>query len=290
MYVTIAIPFYNAEKYLLDAIKSVFMQTYQKWELILIDDGSTDRSLGIAKSINDPRVQVYADGKNKKLAARLNEVVELAKYDFIARMDADDLMLPQRIEILINLLQNKEHIDLVSCGVLSVKNNLILVGARGSNTTNYCLDGLLKRKQGFVHAALIAKKSWYLRNKYDESLPFAQDRDLWLNAASKNDFKAESIAQPLYIYREEGNVSARKLLKAYSLERKMFVKYSKRLPFSLLLNSFIKSIIVNLLNLFGQTHRLQTRRSSNIINDEYVYEYKQFIKKLKEFDIPLIKN
>src|SRR5690554_4188978 len=90
--VSIGIPFFNAEAYLLDAIKSVFAQTHQNWELILLDDGSTDRSLEIARSIDDPRVRVYSDGQNKHLAARLNEIARLARYEYLARMDADDLM------------------------------------------------------------------------------------------------------------------------------------------------------------------------------------------------------
>ena len=109
MGITIGLPFYNAENYLELAIKSVFAQTYQDWELILMDDGSTDRSLEIAKSINDPRVSVYSDGKNKKLAARLNEIVRLAKYDYLARMDADDLMSTKRIETQMNILKNNPH-------------------------------------------------------------------------------------------------------------------------------------------------------------------------------------
>ena len=81
MKITIAIPFYNAEEYLPDAIRSVFAQTFQDWELLLIDDGSTDASLAIANSVDDERVRVISDGKNKKLAARLNEVTQWAKYD-----------------------------------------------------------------------------------------------------------------------------------------------------------------------------------------------------------------
>ena len=59
--VSIGLPFFNAERFLIDAVKSVFAQTHQDWELILMDDGSTDRSLEIAKSIRDPRVRVYSD-------------------------------------------------------------------------------------------------------------------------------------------------------------------------------------------------------------------------------------
>ena len=94
---TIGIPFFNAEATLLDAVRSVFAQTHQDWELLLVDDGSTDRSLELARSIDDPRVRVYSDGRNKRLAARLNEISRLARFDHVARMDADDVCLPERL-------------------------------------------------------------------------------------------------------------------------------------------------------------------------------------------------
>src|SRR5690606_40978508 len=71
---------------------SLFPYTTLFRSLILIDDGSTDGSLEIAKSVTDPRVRVYSDGVNMRLAARLNQINSLARYDYIARMDADDLM------------------------------------------------------------------------------------------------------------------------------------------------------------------------------------------------------
>ena len=113
-YVTIGIPIYNAESTLIDAVRSVFAQTHKNWELILVDDGSTDRSLEIAKSIDDPRVTVYSDGENRKLAGRLNQLVSMAKHDFIARMDADDMMAPNRIETLLKILVNNDKYDLAS--------------------------------------------------------------------------------------------------------------------------------------------------------------------------------
>ncbi|MEK5752755.1 glycosyltransferase family 2 protein, partial [Acinetobacter variabilis] len=75
MYISIGIPFFNAEKYLEDAIKSVLAQTFQNWELILVDDGSIDRSLEIARSFNDPRIRIIADGHNRRLAYRLNQII-----------------------------------------------------------------------------------------------------------------------------------------------------------------------------------------------------------------------
>ena len=113
--VTIGLPFYNAEKYLALAIESVLQQTYTNWELLLLDDGSTDNSLSIAQSYaqKDSRIKVISDGKNKNLATRLNELPSLAQGLYLARMDADDIMLPARIERQLAVLKAHPEIDVL---------------------------------------------------------------------------------------------------------------------------------------------------------------------------------
>ena len=97
--VYVGIPFYNAEKYLDYAIRSVLNQTYTNWKMTLIDDGSTDSSLALArKYTSDTRVKVISDGRNKGLVYRLNELVKLSDCKYFVRMDADDIMHPQRLE------------------------------------------------------------------------------------------------------------------------------------------------------------------------------------------------
>ena len=287
MFVTIAIPFYNAEKYLTDSIKSVFAQTHQDWELILIDDGSTDGSLKIAQSVNDSRVRVISDGKNKKLAARLNEVTELAQYDYIARMDADDLMSPDRIKIQIDIFKENPNLDVVSTGVFSVKNDLSLVGVRGADFTNIDLDGLLRKKTGIVHAAVVAKKDWYKRNKYDESLSIAQDIDLWLRATKNNDLIALTIKNPLYVYREEDNVTANKMMRALRNERNMYSKYvdNQFLRYKLSFVSYIKSVLVNIFDKVDLIKFLQKSRNRNEINNTDFQEYNNIIAKIKNTNV-----
>ena len=108
VFVTIAIPFYNAEKYLAQAIDSVVWQTYHNWELLLIDDGSTDRSLEIAKEyvLKDKRIKIFSDGDNKNLGYRLNQIPNLVDTLYLARMDADDLMDADRLKIQLDYLKN----------------------------------------------------------------------------------------------------------------------------------------------------------------------------------------
>lgn len=283
--VTIAIPFYNAEKYLLDAIKSVFAQTYKDWELILIDDGSTDNSLAIAKSINDPRVRVYSDGKNKKLAARLNEITHLAKYDFIARMDADDLMHPQRLEIQYNILKNNPDLDMVSTGVYSVLNDLSLVGKRGSNFTNLSYKDIISKRKGLIHASLLVKKKWYENNFYDESLSIAQDLDLWLRSSKNDKLNAVSIDKPLYIYREEINVTHKKLLAAYNNEMIMILKYNTFLS-RYYIKVFMKSVIIRLLKLLNISLNFQKNRNFKTSLQEEK-NFHKCIRQILKYELPL---
>ena len=286
MPITIAIPFYNAENYLLEAIRSVFAQTYKEWELLLIDDGSTDNSLNIARSVKDARVRVLSDGKNKRLAGRLNEVTKLAKYDFIARMDADDLMVANRLELQMKEFAENPDLDIITTGVFSVLNNLELKGVRGSNFVNPSFDDIITKKIGITHAALIARKSWYQRNEYDESLKIAQDLDLWIRSSKKNDLKIKSIATPLYVYREEDNVTLQKLNRAYKNERKMIKKYAEKGKFKLQLKSYIKTIIVKIIAFLGKIHKLQERRSNEKLSQNMIEAYLEEIKLLKKVKIP----
>lgn len=130
MPITIGIPFYNAERYLADAIRSIFAQTYQDWELILVDDGSTDASLEIARSVKDKRVRVISDGTNKKLPARLNQIVGEAKYELIARMDSDDMASPRRFDKQLPCFDDLD-IQIVSTGIGLFSDNGNLLGMQG---------------------------------------------------------------------------------------------------------------------------------------------------------------
>lgn len=286
MSITIAIPFFNAENYLKDAIQSVFAQTHQDWELILLDDGSTDSSLEIARSIDDPRVRVISDGKNKRLASRLNEVTKIANYDFIARMDADDIMSPQRLEKQLNILNNYSHIDLVTCGNYSLSNSGEVKGVRWHKSTSISLNDLLNKKgSGVLHAAILARKQWYMRNHYNESLKTAQDYELWVRASSKNDFNIYLMQEPLYYYREEGNVSLEKLLRAYSIERLLLKKYVPKNKTQLLIKSHIKTYVVKFLNIIKQNDLLLKVRSDRI-DEQYFNVVNKELEKIKNTKVP----
>lgn len=267
--ITVGIPFYNAELYLADAIKSVMAQTYQNWELILVDDGSKDNSLMIAKDFEkqDSRIRVISDGINKKLPARLNQIISEAKGEYIARMDADDVISPKRLEMQLTVLEEESNIDLVSTGILSLKNDLSLIGYRGTpSDKEITLNDAIMGTTGIIHASLMARTKWWRRNLYNINNKLAEDHELWLKAFLANDLKVAFIEKPLYYYREDLNIQLDKLLTAYNSQ----INIIQSLPSDLLsdsvkknfLNKFrIKKLLVRAIFLIGKDSLLHKRRA-----------------------------
>lgn len=288
---TIGIPFYNAERFLADAIRSIFAQTYQDWELLLVDDGSSDKSLQIARSVDDPRVRVLSDGRNRKLPYRLNQITSEARYDIIGRMDADDIISPNRFEKQMVILRDYKEIDLVTTGVCSLTDDNIPIGVRcGSPNGGLTGRRLLLGRCAVVHAAMLGRKEWFQRNPYNDQLPRAQDHELWVRAFSNNDFRLHILGEALYYYREEGNVAKNKLLGAYRSQRYLCKEYG-HLSFSplelsaLTLKSYFKATLVGILAAFNKTNFLLSRRNQPL-DDKLLSQFNREIKVVLDTEVP----
>ena len=293
--ISIGIPFYNAEDTLLDAVRSIFAQTHKNWELILVDDGSTDRSLELAKSIKDPRVRVYSDGENLRLAARLNQITKLAKYDYLARMDADDLISPIRLEKQLDLLLSQPDIDLVSTGVCSLNNDYEPIGIRCVRPNHSITpSGLLRGGSGIVHASLLGRRSWFEQNPYKESMLKSQDTNLWVRSYSKNNLSVAFISEPYYYYREDNNVTKKQLLTAYRMGRHTILSDAKN-GFSLKIKS--KAIIDNLIKTFAvqffssvALKAARKRRNSTLLSESQKTSLTAEISKIRNTPLPIADN
>lgn len=272
MSVTIAIPFYNSEEYLEFSIKSVLAQSFTDWELILVDDGSTDGSLKIANSfaLTDKRIKVVSDGENKKLPARLNQIISLAKYDLIARMDSDDLMPVFRIERQVEFLKNNPEFDLVTTGVCSINGKNEVIGARIPNTKyqHLTLDKMYKGQHQIVHASVVVKKDWYKRNLYDEKMERAQDYELWMRAFINEDLKIGYLEFAGYYYREDLNITKIKSLKTYEMGWVIIDIYGSRFGnvFRKKTTMILKSLLVRFIFFINCESYLQNRRFKNPID------------------------
>jgi glycosyltransferase involved in cell wall biosynthesis len=270
--VTIGLPFFNPGKYIVLAVKSIFAQTYTNWELIIIDDGSSDGSYDIVKNIDDKRVIIYRDGKNKGLAARLNEITEKARGEYIARMDADDIMSPYRLEQQCRILNSNQHVDAVTTGLVYLDKRGRVLGAK--NGFSPSADEVFIRG-GYLHASLLARKKWFLKFPYNENLRRAEDRDLFIRAtlSGSNIFV---LKEPLYMYRFIDNVRVSAWTQSYFEEVKIFLRYARETNnyflYFLALRSLLKIVVLNGLSVFDGEQLLTIKKMKNLdtINNELI--------------------
>lgn len=212
MLVTIAIPVYNGESYLRDAIQSVVNQTFQDWELYLINDGSTDNSLAIMQeyALNDIRIKVIDDGQNKGLVTRLNQSIETAIGKYYARMDADDIMYVTRIEEQVRFLESHPDVDVLGTSIMIIDNENNIVGSNMH-------DG---KVNAFIHPTVMGKSEWFRANPYCGWALRAEDMELWSRTASKSNFWA--LDKPLLFYREFGVPVTKKYIQTQKLYLESF--------------------------------------------------------------------
>ena len=267
--VSIGLPFYNDRSTLELSIQSVFAQTYKNWELILVDDGSKDGSLNIAKKITDKRVRLISDGSNKGLIARLNQIALLAKGKYLARMDADDLMQPLRIEKQVIYLENNPGVDLVDTGAYSIYRDEEPKGKRGLQNINTNAKYVLTHAM-LLHASVVGKTGWFLHNPYNKDYIRAEDYELWCRTFNYSKFGR--IKEPLYIVRE-GKINVKSYLKSSETIRKIITHYWRGI---LSPNEFKKAIFIlhakenayRFFSILNMHHLLVNTRNAHLTTQE----------------------
>ncbi len=262
--ISVGIPFYNAEKFLAYAILSVFCQSYTNWELILLDDGSTDNSLKIAKQFayTDQRIKVLCDGENKKLPYRLNQLINESQGKFIARMDADDIMHPRRLETQLKYLLENEAFDLVSTGLVSIDDQNRVCGFRSVNSLTTEISNSFRFH--IAHPTVMARKEWYLRNLYSLNYPRAEDFELWCRAYDKKDLNIAILPDLLLFYREFGNISINNLLKTCSDEHQIRNYYQMNNKIYNFIYFNFKYIFIYIIGVLGLGQNLSKRRNREL--------------------------
>jgi glycosyltransferase involved in cell wall biosynthesis len=198
---TVGIPFLDEEHTLAAATRSILRQTVSEIEVLLVDDGSTDRSLEIARSFSDPRVVVLSDGTRRGLPARLNEITRRARAEVVVRMDADDVSHPTRLERQLACLEATAS-DAVGCWIALIDENEHVFAISEAPTTIRSAAEVLDWGV-FPHASMVARRSWLLENPYNEMLTRAEDRELFCRTIRTSRFGV--VPEVLYVVR----VSAR---------------------------------------------------------------------------------
>ena len=270
--VTIGIPFYKDAQYLRFAIQSVINQTYTNWELILMDDGSTDGSLDIAKHFSDPRVRVISDGANKGLPSRLNEIVALANGDYVARMDGDDIMHPQRIEKQVEYMESHPDVNVLGTAayVINDSNDIIGVTKPWLITPRRTEDIFIVGS--FVHPSVMARKEWFVANPYDPSFRRMQDLELWIRTLPFSSFN--SMKSPLLFYRAVEKNVTQKYLSTQKYSRGFYynvlIKRRKDIYLGLKLyfKTYLKAFVYLLMSYMGKTDSLVKKRYNTLAPED----------------------
>ncbi len=210
--VSVGMPVYNAGRYLRAAVLSVMAQRFRRWELILIDDASTDGALASIADLQDPRIRILRGAKNLGLASRLNEAVGLARGKYFARMDQDDISHPERLERQVEFLESNPTIDVVGsrCLLIDGKGHAAGVLEFPSEHGDICRRpwrGIL-----LPHPTWLGKTEWFRHHPYTSPGPyFCEDQDLLLRAHRESTFGA--LPEPLLAYRVRGPIPTGKLLR-----------------------------------------------------------------------------
>lgn len=229
MLISIGMPVYNCEETIVPALRSLIYQSYANWELWLIDDGSTDRTLAAAAGIRDPRIHIIADGQRKNLSARLNQAVILSRGKYFARMDGDDIAYPERLAAQIHYLENHSDIDLVGGRVLIFKNNGTVVGTYPFRESHH--EICLTPYSGFYlpHPTWMGKIEWFQKHLYRAAFTKSQDYELLLRTYRHSRFAA--IPEILCGYRVNSLSLKSILLSRYFFSRALirFDKYQKNI-------------------------------------------------------------
>lgn len=201
--VSVVMPAYNAEKTIKEAIESILNQTYKNFEFIIVNDGSTDRTLNIIESYakKDRRIAVLNNGKNCGIAATRNNGTKKAKGKYIAVHDADDISLPDRLEKQKEFLEKNPAVGVVGSflEIFDDKTKRI-IGVR-----KYPKEDKKLRKMIFFvcpiaqPAAMIRKEAFDKIGFYDEKYPPSEDIDLWFRIGEK--YKFSNIQKSLVRYR-----------------------------------------------------------------------------------------
>jgi glycosyltransferase involved in cell wall biosynthesis len=208
--ISVVMPVFNGDDFLELAIKSVLAQTYNNFEFIIINDGSTDNSLEIIRKFSDNRIKLITNDQNLGIIKTLNKGMKLSQGDYIVRMDSDDICHPNRFEKQLRYMEN--HKDVAICGTWI---NEINEKGKNLRTKSYSTDSIqLKYELLFsnvlAHPSIIIRKNIFDLNEfyYDENYIHAEDFELW-NRLSKK-YRIANIPETLLNYRISKNGISRK--------------------------------------------------------------------------------
>ena len=204
--VSVLMPAFNAENYIAESIQSVIDQTLLNWELIVLDDGSTDNTQNIVKKIinkyesNSSEIRLLSHPYNQGLISTRNDLLTAANGNYIAWLDADDLYDPQKLQKQIHQFKNNQHIDICATEYFTLDMSNNRLKKRKCYSRDADLKALLTVYNPICNSSTMIKSDVAKRFPFLEDKNYAEDYDVWCRMAS-NGFHFFTIKEPMLIYR-----------------------------------------------------------------------------------------
>lgn len=253
--ISVIMGIYNCSSTLAESIDSIFAQTYSDFELIMCDDGSSDNTYSVAMKYKEKypdRIILIKNEQNMGLNFTLNRCLELARGEYIARMDGDDISLPERFKTEVDFLDNNPEYAIVSCPMIFFDEN----GDFGTNARIPYpqITDFVRNSPFFCHAPCMVRRNAFLDVQgytVDKRLLRYEDCNLWYKLYAKG-YRGHNLSIPLYKMRDDQNAFKRRTFS--SRMRSVYVQYNgfklvnmpkKYYPY--LLVQFIRSFCIGIL-------------------------------------------
>ena len=218
MKISVVMSVYNAEKYLSEAIESILSQTFSDFEVILINDKSADESLSIMEEYQkrDSRIRILNNDVNLGLTKSLNKGLEIARGEYIARMDADDISVPERFQKQVDFLDSHQDYSFVSCIARYIDENGNPEQLRLFPETNEEIYAMMPKVDAVMNPGVMFRRTDIEKiGNYCEDFRVVQDYDLWFRGMAAG-YKFYNIQEPLVLFRRNESYNSRKS-KAYRM-------------------------------------------------------------------------
>jgi glycosyltransferase involved in cell wall biosynthesis len=255
--------------------------------VLITIDGATDDSADIACRYTDPRIRTIISDENRGVSYRINQQVNMARGHFFARMDADDIMFPDRIEKQVKFMHENPGIDVIGSQAVIIDGDNKIIGFRESDTV--FSSSSIRKKILFIHPTVFGRTDWFRKNPYSEDLAGVEDFYLWNTTFRRSGFHVLDI--PLMFYRDPPvTLNSTYLLRQKQMRRTLIRLHRNSLMsacmfYKFYLRSMLKSLIYKFLWTVNLSDKLVSGRNIPVPYDKLPF-YADMLENMIRTDHP----
>jgi len=270
--VSVLLPCRNGARTLGLALRSILDQSFNDFEILLVNDGSTDNSLEVVRSFCDSRIRILGDETGRGLSFRLNEGVKLARGQYIARMDADDVSFPERFAKQVSFLDANPEVSLLGCRAVVFRDSGDVVGLLPFSRDHAMLCARPWRNIPLPHPSWMGRRHWFEAHPYRmPEVPRAEDQELLLRSYPDSCYAC--LDEVLLGYRQGNFQLKRTLLARGALLSAQLGIFSRRREWQYFVSALMMSsvkIVVDCLAALPGSEKLFFFRMSDPVDPEVV--------------------